>query len=200
MNENVNEVPVIDLTLSEDIEQMDSLVDCSRSFTKLDEPPTLDANGNQILISIATESVQDTVYDTPLESNTTLQNQHENDSSDLLTLSNNVTGNTCSEQIKCPILYSNLIKNTTIPSPKKQSKYDINYNRWMQYLRSYNGFRLFVQRNYTKTRLHGISKGNKLFIQNTLLKWWNLLSVTEKEQYARVAELKWCKPLPKPNK
>lgn len=193
-NENV--VPIIDLTLNDDVEQTQVSENGSRSIIELSvTPPPLDINGNEILITTNTKTMQAIAYNTPKEQTQSVENQQEKMSPKAMN-----TSNFCAEQINSPILYSNLTKVDCSMHSKKLTKYDINYNRWMQYLRSYNGFRLFVQQNSSKTRLYRLSKGNKSFIQNTLLKWWNSMNSAEKEQYAKIAELKWCKPFPKQNK
>lgn len=194
------EVPLIDLTLNDDIELPQMNENGSRSIIELSVTPPLDINGNEILITTNTKTMQAIAYNKPEEQNRSIRNLLEKTSPELSKPTNEVTSSFCTEQMNSPILYSNLTKVDRSMHSKKLSKYDTNYNRWMQYLRSYNGYRLFVQQNYSKTRLHRRSKGNKFLIQNTLLKWWNSLNLAEKEQYAEIAELKWCKPLAKPNR
>lgn len=197
---NESEVPVIDLTLNDDVDHPLSAEKRTRSIIELCSTPPLDANGNEIMIATDTKTMQAVRYKKAVDMSSKVSNGPERNLPSSSISSNTAIPIESTEKSNSPILYSNLMKmDYQIPS-KDQTKFVANYKRWMQYLRSYNGFRLFVQRNYTKTQTHTISKRNKSFIQSTLLKLWNSLSLAEKEQYEQLAELKWSRPLAKGNK
>lgn len=58
-----------------------------------------------------------------------------------------------------------------------------------QDIRTYNAFRLFVRKNHGIAQKYTRENGNSEIVYNTLLKWWNITSLTEKKHYAHVAEL-----------
>lgn len=199
------QVPVIDLTLNEDGDCESELNGKrSRSLIELNVTPPLDINGNEILITTDTKTMQAIAYKKKKPKDT-----HEPKlslrkiSEPICSLNPNISSNTLSylQQLHCP-LFQHQSTGFRMP-PKEQLKFDNKYNRWLRYLRSYNGFRLFAQRYYRKAQAythahthlriqaHSTSR-TRLFIESVLLKWWNLLNPNEKEQYVQIAEMRKC--------
>lgn len=199
------QVPVIDLTINEDCDA-ELNGKRSRSLIELNVTPPLDINGNEILITTDTKTMQAIAYKKKKpkdaashEPNRSLRKISEPISS----LNSNITSETLAylQQLHCP-LYQHQ-SNGYRMATKEQIKFDDKYNRWLRYLRSYNGFRLFAQRYYRKAQAythahthlriqsHTTSR-TRLFIESVLLKWWNLLNANEKEQYVQIAEMRKC--------
>lgn len=176
---NEKEVPVIDLTSNEDIDECahTSMIDS----TKI---PPLDINGNEILISTNTKTMQAIAYkkaiDTMKCSTATRQLPFP-----MQPTTSSISSADSSSQ--SPILFANLTQNGCRMPPKEQIKFVTKYNRWMRYFRTYNGFHLFAKRNHSRAQAYAIGNNDKSFVHNTLLKWWNTISTAEKEQYIQVA-------------
>lgn len=183
-------MPVIDLTINDDVDHPLTAEKHTKSIIELCGTPPLDVNGNEIIIATDTKTMQAVRYSRALDVNSKQSNVK--NTSELSESSITTT----TTPTNSPILYKNLTQTRCQMPSEEQTKFDTNYKRWMQYLRSYNGFRLFAQRNYMKIQKNTFSKRNKLAVQSKLLEWWNTLSLAEKEQYARIAESKLCKPLP----
>lgn len=218
---NEKQVPVIDLTLNEDGECESELNGKrSRSLIELNVTPPLDINGNEILITTDTKTMQAFAYkkkkskDATATTTTTTTSREPNlslrkISEPIFPLNPNISASdtlsACLQQLHYPLFQhqSNSAQNGFRMPPKEQIKFDNKYNRWLQYLRSYNGFRLFAQRYYRKAQAytqahthlrlqpHNASR-TRLFIESVLLKWWNLLNTNEKEQYIQIAEMRKC--------
>lgn len=213
---NEKQVPVIDLTLNEDGDCESELNGKrSRSLIELNVTPPLDINGNEILITTDTKTMQAIAYKKKKPKDATATNTREPNlslrkiSEPIFPMNPNIaptdTLSACLQQLHYPLFQqqSNRAQNGFRMPPKEQIKFDNKYNRWLRYLRSYNGFRLFAQRYYRKaqayTQAHthlrlqpNNTSRTRLFIESVLLKWWNLLNTTEKEQYIQIAEMRKC--------
>lgn len=206
------QVPVIDLTMNEDGD-CDSELNGKRSSSLIElnvESLPLDVNGNEILITTNTKTMQAIAYkkkkkkskDTNEFNSSLRQAKH---LSDTICAENLIQ---CSQQAHCSIRQqSNRTQNANFRKPpKEQTEFDNKYNRWLRYLRSYNGFRLFAQRYYRKAQAYSHAHTHfrlqqpqnagetRLFIESILLKWWNLLNANEQEQYVQIADMQKCQP------
>lgn len=210
------QVPVIDLTLNEDGDcESDLNGKRSRSLIELNVTPPLDINGNEILITTDTKTMQAIAYKKkkPKEASTVTAAPSREPNLSLRKISEPIfpmnpnipptdTLSACLQQLHYPLFQhqSNRAQNGFRMPPKEQIKFDNKYNRWLRYLRSYNGFRLFAQRYYRKAQAYTLAHTHlrlqphntsrtRLFIESILLKWWNLLNTNEKEQYIQIAEM-----------
>lgn len=194
------QVPVIDLTVNEDGDCGSSAP--SRSLIELNVTPPLDINGNEILITTDTKTMQAIVYKK--------KKPHDEKAHEMPlkqpAATNSIPFNAYAQQqeqqrMQWPVFqqYSNVLQNGVQLPTKEQLQIDTKYILWLRYLRSYNGFRLFAQRYYRKAQAHShahidLSALNqsktRLFIESVLLKWWNSLDASEKEQYVLIAEMK----------
>ncbi|XP_055322068.1 uncharacterized protein LOC129578038 isoform X2 [Sitodiplosis mosellana] len=186
---NDSDVPIIDLTSGEDL---DDCIPCS--VIELNKTPPLDINGNEILVSTNTETLP-----TIKAQDSTTQAQQVNqmpllpESIHIEKIAKNSINSTV-EHSDFPILFANLTQNGFRMPPKEQIKFVNKCNRYMGYVRRYNGFRLFVQRNYLRAQAHAPrSEFTKTFIQNILLRWWSTMSADAKEQYVRMANISHTK-------
>lgn len=202
------QVPVIDLTINEDGDCESELSGKrSRSLIELNVTPPLDINGNEILITTDTKTMQAISYKKkkPKDANeSNLSLRQAKNTTDSMCSVNPIPSDVCSPQILCPLFQqTNRIQNGFRMPPKEQIKFDNKYNRWLRYLRSYNGFRLFAQRYYRKAQAYSHAhtqlrlqtqnaSKTRLFIESVLLKWWNSLNANEKEQYVQIAEMRKC--------
>lgn len=188
-------VPVIDLTSSEDFDECIPTNIIPSSVIESNKTPPLDINGNEILITTNTKTMQAISYKKAkyTKCGDTKQNQEKKTSSlpELVHIDKKKTNSVSSELLveKMPQLYANLTQNDPQSQPiHKQIKFVSKYNRYMGYFRRYNGFRLFMAKHYLKAQSHAPRDSATPFIQSILLKWWNAMSSTGKEQYAQMAE------------
>lgn len=202
------QVPVIDLTLNEDGDFESELNGKrSRSLIELNVTPPLDINGNEILIKTDTKTMQAIAYKKkrPTDANgLNLSLRQPKNIPETICSANAIPLDLCSgsQQLNYPVSQSNRMQNGFRMPPKEQIKFDNKYNRWLRYLRSYNGFRLFAQQYYRKAQAHSHSLHThsrlqaqstskaRIFIESILLKWWNSMNATEKEQYVQIAEMR----------
>lgn len=205
-------VPVIDLTTNEDNDNCGSTLNPSRTLLELNVTPPLDMNGNEILITTDTKTMQAIVYKKqkssdrkPTESPgrpSSLQELTKN-LPVAMSSSSSLPSDLYAQQIHWAMCQqANGMQNSLlmpIQLPKEPIQFDNKYMRWLRYLRSYNGFRLFAQRYYRKAQTYShahidLSALNasktRIFIESILLKWWNSLSPNEKDQYVQIADIK----------
>lgn len=191
---NDSNVPVIDLTSSEDFDECIPTNIIPSSVIESNKTPPLDINGNEILITTNTKTMQAISYKKAkyTKCGDTIQNQEKKNSSlpELIHIDKTKTNSDPSKLLgeKMPQLYANLTKNNSNLQPKQQIKFVSKYNRYMGYFRRYNGFRLFMARHFLRAQSHAPRDSATPFIQSILLKWWNAMSSTGKEQYAQMAE------------
>lgn len=177
-------MPVIDLTSIEDNDENNT-----GSLTESNKTPPLDINGNEILITTDTKTMQAIAYKKP---NDLICMKTKPDEIPLLQANQSTSSSRNFfplEPSKCPILFANLTHNGCRMPPKEQLKFLTKYNRWMRYFRTYNGFRLFVQRNHLMDHAQALRNADRTFVQSTLLKWWNTMTPAEKEQYVQIADI-----------
>lgn len=180
------DVPIIDLTTTNEDYDMEFNSDCSRSMIESNVTPPLDVNGNEILIKTDTKTMQAISYRKACRDN----------SANVSPSPKRNTVNCCPKELQCSLHNVKRAQNGRRTPLNKQTKMDNRYYRWLRYLRSYSGFRLFAQRYYTKaqaiihTQAHANAHKRRLMIEATLLKWWNSLSPIEREQYVQYAEIR----------
>lgn len=197
-----NIVPIIDLTSNDDPQTEQHQLDKNETDTEtaqmsnkhieLNRTPPIDANGNEILITTDTKTMQSISFKKRRPNSSELQNLLTNNNSYSEKLENSKT--TSIQQLKlqrenCNTTCANSrYKGIRIP-PKKQIKLMAKYGRWQRQLRTYNGFRLFAYRNHACAERHVSESKTESTVNNILLKWWNSISINEKEHYAQVAEI-----------
>lgn len=200
---NQKPVPVIDLTANEDIDY-GSTLNRSRSLIELNVTPPLDINGNEILITTDTKTMQAIVYKkkTPNgePNDQPSLKQFTKTDPELMSPTSSIPSNMYAQQMHWAMLqHANGIQTSFPTAPKEQAPFENKYIRWLRYLRSYNGFRLFAHRYYRKAQAYShahidlstlSASKTRLFIESILLKWWNSLNDIEKNQYVQIAEIK----------
>lgn len=186
---NENNVTIIDLTSNE--EDFDDCI--PSSLIESCRTPPLDINGNEILVSTNTRTMEAVTYKKASEITSSANEMQQEKQMPVIPKSIQNAKSTKTpigaDQPNCPILFANLTNNSFRVPPKEQLKFMTKYNRYMGHFRKLNGFRLFVQRHHMRAQSQAPRNGGKPFVHNTLLQWWNSLSPASREQYAQMSDI-----------
>lgn len=211
-NSTENPVPIIDLTSNDDFQPEQQRTNKNETAAEntylpttvieLNQTPPLDANGNEILITTDTKSMQAITFKKQKSNSSELHNlltnniatNELNPSDKQLTHLDDLKSRTATfkhstQMENYKAIYANYRYNGIRIPPKKQIKLIAKHSRWQRQLRTYNGFRLFARRNRVYAQRYASESDNETIVNNTLLKWWNSVSTSEKEHYAHVAEV-----------
>lgn len=191
-------MPIIDLTASEDVEQPVFSEKVLHPMIKLKRTPPLDINGNEILITTDTKTMQVISYTKTTDKTASkIQGElptHTNHADPSIsfqsTVCHTVPSALSTEQYSKPMLSMNMgRKNGHRMPPKEQLKIAAKYNRWLHENHMRNGFRLFACQNLELAQEYASKSNNTVNSQNILWYWWNSVTPSEQEQYAKIAYL-----------
>lgn len=196
-------MPIIDLTATEDVEQQVCQENSSRPTIESNKTPPLDMNGNEILITTNTKTMQPITYTVPRDlnviaakhSNIFTQSASSQQQRTKKQTSKTAVSSTAFSTPDAPPVPLVLTKSGHRIPIKEQIKITTKYNRWVQENRVRNGFRLFVCQNIAAAQNHALKSKNKnkskakLNAQEVLWYWWNSIPPSEQEQYAKIAEI-----------
>lgn len=195
-------MPIIDLTATEDAEHQLFEESISRPMIELNKTPPLDANGNEILITTDTKTMQAISYrktndkiaskkpkEIPIQMNHDKLFSAQSSVSPSKTVPS-TNASALSIEMAKPIMFMNVNKkNGHRMPPKEQIKLVEKYNRWLHEHRIRNGYRLFAAQNLVTAQQHASENKSNYNAREILCHWWDSIPPSEKEQYSKIADI-----------